>query len=74
MDSSPVAGATVTVVMTPVLGSAVTFSGLTGTNGIVSFSYRLNVRKTGTGDYLLDATASLNGDTAAAEQISFLVQ
>ena len=73
-DSSPVSGATVTVVLTPASGSAVTFSGLTGTSGTVSFSYRINTRKTGTGEYVLDATATLGEESATAEQISFLVQ
>lgn len=74
VDSAPVSGASVTVVMTPVSGSAVTFSGITAADGTVSFSYRLNTRKTGTGTYALDATAAMDGYDPATASTYFIVQ
>lgn len=72
--SVPVAGATVTGTITTANGSKTNLSGTTGTDGTVSFSYRINKRKTGTGTYTIAVSAAKIGYTSSSATITFTVQ
>ena len=72
--SAPVAGAAVTTTLTTANGTTVTYSGVTGTAGTMTFSYRLNVRKTGTGTYTAVSNASASGYTDGTGSTTFIVQ
>jgi len=71
---APVASATVSVTLTSSNSTQVTYTGITGTTGEFTFSYRLNVRKTGTGEYSLKATVTKAGYTLATATDTFMVQ
>ena len=71
---TPVASASVSVTLTSSNGTQVTYTGITGTTGEYIFSYRLNVRKTGSGTYSLLATVSKAGYTSAEATDTFIVQ
>ncbi len=73
-DSIPVEGAAVTVVVTGTIGSPTTLTGTTGANGLVSFNYRINARKTGTGTYTLDVTVTKDGFDPVSTSGTFTVQ
>jgi hypothetical protein len=72
--SAPLANATVSGVLTTANGTLVNFSGLTGADGTFLYKYRLNVRKTGTGQYSVAVSASLGGYTDGSASTTFLVQ
>jgi subtilisin family serine protease len=59
--TNPVEGAAVSVSVEGPKFNAKTFSGTTGADGCVSFSYRINARKTGSGQYTIDVTATKDG-------------
>jgi serine protease len=73
-DSAPLANATVSGVLTTANGTLVNFSGVTGADGTFLYKYRLNVRKTGTGQYSVAVSASLGGYTDGSASTTFLVQ
>ena len=72
-SGAPVASASVSVILTSTNGTQVAFTGITGTTGEFAISYRLNVRKTGTGTYALDATITKAGYTSTTASDTFLV-
>ena len=55
-------------------GTLVNFSGVTGADGTFLYKYRLNVRKTGTGEYSVAVSASLRGYTDGSGATTFFVQ
>lgn len=69
-----VAGASVNVQLTTPKGIVTTYSGLTGSNGQYTFTYRINIKKTGVGTYSLTADVSKAGYLSATCQTTFLVQ
>ncbi len=69
-----VASASVSLTLTSSNGTVTTYTGITGTTGEFILSYRLNVRKTGTGTYNLNATVTKAGYTTATASATFLVQ
>jgi len=71
---APVVSASVSIELTTSNGTKTTYTGLTGTNGVYTLSYRLNIRKTGAGTYTLDATVSKTGYTTTTDSTDFLVQ
>jgi len=71
---APVASASVSLTLTSSNGTVTTYTGITGTTGEFILSYRLNVRKTGTGIYELDAIVTKAGYTSATATYTFLVQ
>ncbi len=71
---APVASASVSLTLTSSNGTVATYTGITGTTGEFILSYRLNVRKTGTGTYSLNATVTKAGYTTATASATFLVQ
>lgn len=70
----PVPSASVSVQLTPPIGKKATFTGLTGSNGVFTFKYRINARKTGYGTYNLLATVDKAGYPTATATTSFLVR
>ncbi|MBG0786397.1 MAG: S8 family serine peptidase [Anaerolineaceae bacterium] len=73
-NSDPVAGASVSVVVTGSTGKTVSLSGTTGADGIASMSFKINAGKTGYGTYLVNATASLDGYDDGTASSTFIVQ
>lgn len=73
-NGAPVPSASVSVLLTTANGTRTTFTGTTGTNGVYTFSYRINARKTGYGTYLLEATVTKAGYLPATATTSFLVR
>jgi hypothetical protein len=73
-NDAAVSGAVVSVKVTGTLGSSTTLNGTTGTSGTVTLSYRVNTRKTGTGTYKLDVTATKSGYVDGIANASFTVQ
>jgi hypothetical protein len=73
-SGTPVASASVSVILTTASGTQTTYTGTTGTTGVYTFTYRINARKTGTGTYVLDATVTKAGYTSATDSITFTVQ
>ena len=71
-QDAPVPGAAVKVVVTDPRGKAKTFSGVTASDGTVSFSYQITYRKAGT--FNLDATASLEGYLPGTASTTFVVK
>lgn len=71
---APIAGATVAGTITAANGSITNISGITGADGTVSFSYRINARKTGTGVYTVAVTASKAGYASGSATITFNVR
>lgn len=69
-----VASASVSVKLTAASGTQTTYNGTTGSNGVYTFNYRINTRKTGTGTYSLLATVSKAGYTDVTATASFTVQ
>jgi hypothetical protein len=69
-----VASASVSVLLTTANGTRTTFNGTTGTNGVYTFSYRINARKTGYGTYHLEATVTKDGYLPATASTSLLVR
>jgi len=50
-----------------------TFTGLTDASGNVSFSYRINARKSGLGDYTISVTATKEGYLTGNAEGTFTV-
>ena len=73
-NGSPVSGASVSASVAGTLGQPTAFSGLTGTSGSVTFSYRISTRKTGTGTYTIQATAAKTGFLSGSAVDTFLVK
>ncbi len=73
-DGAAVSGATVAGLLTTANGTKFTLSGVTGTDGSVSFSFRVNQRKYGTGAYTVDLTATKDGYTSHSATLTFYVQ
>ncbi|MGI6259395.1 MAG: S8 family serine peptidase [Anaerolineaceae bacterium] len=73
-NGAPVESASVSVLLTTANGTRTTFTGTTRSNGVYTFSYRINARKTGYGTYLLEATVTKNGYLPASASTSFLVR
>jgi uncharacterized protein YfaS (alpha-2-macroglobulin family) len=72
--SSPDAGATVTVTITPPAGKATTLSGSTASNGVVSFSYKLS-KRAAAGTYGVQVgTAVAGAATTGGASTTFVVQ
>jgi subtilisin family serine protease len=72
--TNPVQGASVNVTLTDAKGVVKVYTGTTGTDGKVTFSYRINIRKGGTGTYMLNATATKSGYLDGSGSTTFLVQ
>ncbi len=72
-NNAPVASASVTTVVTSANGTKTTLTGITGTTGVVSFTYSLNTRKTGTGLYSVGVTAVKTGYISAIASTTFTV-
>jgi subtilisin family serine protease len=71
--TDPVEGAAVSVSVTGTQFKAKTFTGTTGADGCVSFTYRINARKTGSGQYPIDVTATKDGYLPGTAQSIFTV-
>ena len=73
-NGAVVPSASVSVKLTPPIGTSTTYSGTTSTTGVYSFTYRINTRKTGTGTYSLLATVSKTGYVTATASTTFTVK
>ncbi len=73
-NGDPVAGASVSVVVTGSTGKTVSLSGTTGADGIASMSFKINAGKTGYGTYIVIATASMTGFDDGTASSTFFVQ
>ena len=73
-DNVAVSGATVAGLLTTANGSKFTLSGVTAADGSVSFSFRINLRKYGAGEYTVDLTATKDGYTSSSATLTFNVQ
>ncbi len=71
---APVSGAAVTTVVITAKGTLTTLTGTTGTTGQVTHSYKISVRKGGTGTYSVTSTASKTGYTNGSGVTTFTVQ
>jgi len=72
-DGQPVESAEVEVTVTGQLSKPKSFYGTTDSNGVVDFYYRINARRTGTGQYTIDATAVKDGYEAVSTSSNFTV-
>lgn len=72
-DNNPVTGADVSVTISMPKGTT-TLSGVTGTDGKVTLTYRIFVRKYGSGEYSVSATVSKDGYTSGTASTTFTVQ
>lgn len=70
---APVSGASVSLVITTANGTKVNASGTTGTNGVFTYTYRLNAVKTGKGTYSATSTAVKTGYTSGSGTVTFIV-
>jgi hypothetical protein len=59
--------------MTGANGSTSTLTGVTNTSGVLSVSFKLNTRKTGTGTYTVLATATKTGYLPGSATTTFQV-
>jgi len=73
-DGTAVEGAAVEVEVTGTLSSAKIYKGTTSLDGMVSFSYKINSRKTGNGQYTIDVTATKEGYDPGTASSIFTVQ
>lgn len=69
-----VSGAAVSVVVTGATGVSTSFSGTTGSDGLVSFSFKVNTGLYGKGTYTINATATMDGYDPGSATGSFIVQ
>ena len=72
-NNAPVASVTVTTLITTANGTKTTLTGTTNTSGVVSFTYSINSRKTGTGIYAVGVTAVKTGYVSATASTYFTV-
>jgi hypothetical protein len=63
----------VTVTVEGTQFKARTLTGITNADGVVSFTYRINARKTGSGQYTIDVTATKDGYLPGTAQSIFTV-
>jgi subtilisin family serine protease len=71
--TGPVEGALVTVSVEGPQFKAKTFTGTTGADGFVSFVYRINARKSGFGQYIIDVSATKDGYLPGTGETIFTV-
>jgi len=69
-----VSNANVSVSITTPRGTTTTLSGVTGTTGAVTLTYRVSVRKYGSGTYNVSTVVSKTGYTDGTASTTFLVQ
>ena len=72
-NGAAVSSASVSVKMTGANGSTSTLTGVTNTSGVLSVSFKLNTRKTGTGTYTVLATATKTGYLPGSATTTFQV-
>jgi len=72
--SAPVAGATVTITVTTANGGTKVGTGLTGSDGTFTVSFKSFIRKDGAGTYTADAVAALTGYADGYGSTTFIVQ
>ena len=73
-DNGAVSGAAVSVVVTGATGVSTSYSGVTGSDGSVSFTFKVNTGLYGKGTYTIDATATMDGYDPGSASGSFIVQ
>ncbi len=72
-SANPVTGAAVTVILTTAKGRQLSGSGGTNQGGIAKFTYKVNAKRDGIGEYTVAAEACNNG-TCATGETSFQVE
>jgi hypothetical protein len=73
-NNQPVSGAAVTVTINKPTGSTATLSGVTGTDGVVSLSYSIRIRKDGSGTFNVNALVTKDGYLNATASTTFSAQ
>ncbi len=73
-NGATVQDATVDITITTASGNVLSANGTTDANGQVTFTYRVNAYRDGTGTYTVDATASKAGYTSGNGNTTFEVQ
>ncbi|MCB2202367.1 S8 family serine peptidase [bacterium] len=73
-DSTPVEGASVSLLITGANGSTASVTGLTGVDGLVNLTYRVFVRKMGAGTYNIEVTAAKDGFDPTSITSTIIVQ
>lgn len=73
-DGSPISGASVTITIKKETILFATGSSTTGSNGEVTFTYRIKTRTTGTGEMTVDASASMAGYETQTASTTFTIQ
>ena len=73
-NGATVQDATVDITITTASGNVLSANGTTDANGQVTFTYRVNAYRDGTGTYTVDATASKAGYTSGNGSTTFEVQ
>ncbi len=72
-NNAAVSGATVAVKVTSANGKVANYTGTTGSNGVATFSYKVDSKKNGVGTYTILATATKTGYTDATATTTFVV-
>lgn len=70
----PVQGANVTATVTGTQGQPKVFRGVTGLDGMIEFIYRINVKKGGKGQYIVEILAEKEGFFSGSASTIFTVQ
>ena len=73
-SANPIAGAEVSVTLTTANGRRLSGSGGTDQGGIAKFTYKVNAKRDGIGEYTVGAEACNNGTCATGETSSFQVE